>query len=129
MMKRIFTKVLLIISGATGIVIGYCLLFSPVAFEASAGISLGDDINLLSEIRAPSGLLLIGGIVIISGAFFSKLKVHSIRLSCLLYLSYGFSRLVSILFDGFPSESLQIALFVELFIGFISLFVLLRFYK
>lgn len=129
MEKNIFIKALLIISGFIGIWIGYSLLFSPVAFEASAGINLGEDTNLLSEIRAPAGLLLVSGIIIILGAFFSKLTIYSIQLSCLIYLSYGLSRLVSIIFDGFPSEPLQIALFVELLVGLICLFVLLRFYK
>lgn len=129
MEKNIFIKVLLIISGSIGIWIGYSLLFSPVTFEASAGINLGKDINLLSEIRAPNGLLLVSGIIIILGAFFSKLTIYSIQLSCLIYLSYGLSRIISIIFDGFPSEPLQIALFVELLVGLICLFVLLRFYK
>ncbi|WP_047544791.1 DUF4345 domain-containing protein [Psychroserpens sp. Hel_I_66] len=129
MEKNIFIKVFLIISGSIGIWIGYSLLFSPVTFEASAGINLGKDINLLSEIRAPNGLLLVSGIIIILGAFFSKLTIYSIQLSCLIYLSYGLSRIISIIFDGFPSEPLQIALFVELLVGLICLFVLLRFYK
>jgi hypothetical protein len=127
MTKNIFVKVLLIISGSIGIWVGYSLLFSTVAFEATAGINLGKDINLLSELRAPSGLLLVGGILIILGAFYSKLTFTSILLSCLIYLSYGFSRLVSIIFDGFPSESLQIALIAEFLVGLISLFVLIRF--
>ncbi|WP_124981488.1 DUF4345 domain-containing protein [Nonlabens xiamenensis] len=129
MEKNIFVKVLLIISGIIGIWIGYSLLFSPVTFEASAGINLGEDINLLSEIRAPSGLLLVSGIIIILGAFFSKLTIYSIQLSCLIYLSYGLSRIISIIFDGFPSEPLQIALFVELLVGLLCLFALLGFYK
>ncbi|WP_445721754.1 DUF4345 domain-containing protein [Flavobacterium sp.] len=127
MTKNIFIKVLLIISGIIGIWVGYSLLFSTVAFEATAGINLGKDINLLSELRAPSGLLLVGGVLIILGAFYSKLTFTSILLSCLIYLSYGFSRLVSIIFDGFPSESLQIALITEFLVGLTSLFVLIRF--
>ncbi len=126
MAMNIVTKVLLIISGIIGIGIGYSLLFSTVAFEASAGISIGENINLLSELRAPSGLLLIGGIIIFLGAFFSKLTFTSILLSSFIYLSYGLSRSVSVIYDGWPSEPLQIALVIELLIGFISLFVLFR---
>lgn len=129
MEKNIFVKVLLIISGIIGIGIGYALLFSPVAFESSAGINLGEDINLLSEVRAPSGLLLVSGIIIILGAFFSKWTYTAILLSSLIYLSYGVSRVVSIIFDGLPNETLLIALIVELLVGLISLFVLIRFRK
>lgn len=129
MKKSMFLKTLLIASGVIGIWIGSALLFTPVSFQASVGINLENDVNLLSEIRAPSGLLLVGGVVIFLGAFISKLKYTSILLSCLIYLSYGVSRVVSILFDGLPSEPLVTALIVELLIGILSLFVLIRYIR
>ena len=127
MKKNRFVKILLIVSGIIGIGIGFALLFFPVAFEASAGIHLGEDVNLLSETRSPGGVLLVGGVIILLGAFISKLTYTSIQLSSLIYLSYGLSRIVSIIFDGIPNESLIIALAIELLVGLISLFVLIRF--
>ena len=96
-------KILLVISGITAIGIGAALLFAPVAFEASAGIELGEDINLLSELRAPGGTLLVAGEVILLGAFISTLTILSTVLSSLFYLSYGISRIYGILVDGVPS--------------------------
>ena len=124
MKSSIPLKALLIVSGLIGIAIGSSLLFTPVSFEASAGITLGTDINLLSEIRAPSGVLLIGGIVILLGAFVSKLTDIAIILSGLIYTTYGLSRLVGIFFDGLPNEPLLMAMIVEFVIGSISLTVL-----
>lgn len=60
-------KILLFISGIVALAIGVSLLFATVAFEASAGIELGQDINLLSELRAPGGALLVAGIIILLG--------------------------------------------------------------
>jgi len=42
------TKVLLMVSGLVAVGVCAALLFAPVAFQASAGIVLGDNVNLLS---------------------------------------------------------------------------------
>lgn len=127
MKKSKLVKALLILSGITGMGIGGALLFAPVDFEASAGIQLGQDINLLSELRAPGGTLLVAGILIILGAFNSGMTFISILLSTLFYLSYGISRIFSMLIDGVPNESLVMAAILEMVIGSLSLFVFVNF--
>ena len=129
MEKSKVVQVFLIISGIIGMGIGGALLFAPVAFEASASINLGENINLLSEIRANGGALLSGGILILLGAFSSKLTHISLILSSLFYLSYGFSRVLSMIIDGIPHDSLLSATVVEIIIGLLSLFLLNRFTK
>ncbi|MCU4175227.1 DUF4345 domain-containing protein [Carboxylicivirga sp. N1Y90] len=114
-------RILLFISGLIGLIIGLALTLVPVAFEASAGIDLGHDINLLSEIRAPGGSLLIGGVLIFLGAFISNLRLMSLVLSSVLYLGYGLGRLLSLFLDGMPHQSLFMAFLLELFIGALSL--------
>lgn len=129
MEKSKVVRVLLMVSGIIGIGIGGALLFVPVAFEASAGINLGEDLNLLSEIRAPGGALLSGGIIIFLGAFIPKLTHMSLVLSSLFYLSYGFSRVLSMMIDGIPHNSLLSATIIEIIIGLLSLFLLCKFGK
>jgi len=101
----------------------------PVTFESSAGIDLGDNSSLLSEIRAAGGTLLVAGVLILSGAFLPKLTSVSVVLSTLFYLSYGLSRLFSGLMDGIPSESLVIATVVEMVVGVLSLLAWYQFRK
>ena len=125
--QKILVKTLLLLSGIIALGIGGALLFLPVAFEAGAGIDLGGDISLLSEVRAPGGALLIGGILIILGAFNSQMTFLSITLSSLFYISYGLSRVLSVIIDGIPHESLVMATITELVIGFFSLLVLVNF--
>ncbi|MBT4933044.1 MAG: DUF4345 domain-containing protein [Rhodospirillaceae bacterium] len=123
------TRVFLAVSGLIGIAIGGALLFTPVEFQASSGINLADDVNLLSEIRAPGGALLAAGIIIVSGAFVQKITQTSILLSCLFYLSYGASRLVGVMIDGVPGNAVVAATACEIIIGLMSLCALLRFHK
>ena len=122
-------RIVLVVFGTIGTVIGIALLFFPILFESSAGIELNNKISLLSEIRAYGGVILTSGIVIVMGAFISKLTYSSLAFSSLLYLAIGFSRIISIILDGIPAEVLVSATIAELFIGFTSLFLLFRMAK
>ncbi|HAE93298.1 DUF4345 domain-containing protein [Hyphomonas atlantica] len=125
-MTQPLTRILLAVSGTTGLAIGLAVLFQPHAFLASSGISLGTDASLLSEIRAPGGLLLLCSLVALGGAIRHNLMQTGLVFSALIYSTYGLSRLVSIVLDGMPSHSLQLATFIELAIGALSLFALLQ---
>lgn len=127
MEKSKFVKVFLFVSGIILIGIGGGLLFAPIAFEASAGINLGNNISLLSEIRAPGGALFMSGILIVLGVFIPKLTFTSAILSSLIYISYGLSRILSMMIDGTPHESIVAATVIEIVIGVLGLFILVKF--
>ena len=124
MTKISLTKVLQIVAGITGIGIGGALLFTPVAFEASAGIDVGENISLLSELRAFGGSIFFGGTLVLSGAFVPALSEFSLVLSSLFYTSIGIGRCVGIVLDGMPAESLVLAMAAELVIGGLSMYAL-----
>ena len=109
--------------------IGGALLLAPVAFEASAGVVLAQDVGLLNEFRAFGGMLLVSGIIILSGAIIPKLIYISVLWSCLVYSSIGLSRLLGITIDGAPGESLVSAMLIELVNGLISLGILFKLRK
>lgn len=121
-------KALLIISGLIASGIGVAILFFPVAFYATYGVVLGDNASLLNEIRAPGGVLLSSGILIIFGVFVDKLTFTAVVFSTLLYLSYGLSRLISISIDGMPVEALVQATALEIIIGLACVFALVKYY-
>ncbi len=129
MRKSILLKILLVLSGAIGIGIGGALLFVPVTFEASSGINLNGNVNLISELRALGGLLFSGGILILLGAFIPKLTYTSVALSSLVYLAVGLSRVLSIIVDGIPNNSLLNATIIEICIGLFSLIFLIKYRK
>jgi hypothetical protein len=129
MEKSKLVKALLIVAGLSGIAIGGALLFQPVAFEASAGIHLEENVNLLSEVRAPGGALLAGGVLILLGAFIPTMTYTSVLLATLFFLSYGLSRILSMIVDGIPTTSLVMATVAEVVIGILCIAVLVNFRK
>ena len=128
-MKSTVLYLFLLFNGSIGIIIGGCLLFVPISFEASAGIDISNDPSVLSEIRGSGGMLLGAGILIVTGAFIKSMTRISLFLSTLLYLSYGISRIIGICMDGIPSNSLIQVTIAEIVIGLISLVCLVRFIK
>ena len=120
-------KTILIISGLIASGIGATILFAPVAFYATYGIELGGNFSLLNEIRAPGAALLASGILIMLGAFVAKLTFTSTVISIMIYLSKGISRILSMVIDGIPAEVLVMATVVEIIIGLVSIFALLKY--
>lgn len=120
MKQPVFLRVFLVLAGLSGFSVGVGLLFFPLPFEASAGIDLGTDASLLSEIRGAGGPLLLSGILIVYGAFKSSFTRFALLLSTVLYLSYGVSRVYGFAVDGMPNQSFVIVTVVEIVFGMIS---------
>ena len=120
-------KTILLISGLVAISVGSASLFFPGAFYQSNGIELGKNVSLINEIKAPGGALIASGLLIMLGAFFKELSFTSIVLSSSLYMAYGLTRLLSIGVDGMPSEALVQAAILELVIGLVCVFALVKY--
>ena len=117
MKNSILTRITLTLSGLIATGVGVGVLFMPHAFHASAGIVLGDDVNLLNEMRSSGGMVLASGLFILLGALRAKMAFMALAVSTTLYLSYGMSRVVSVIADGTPGGSMLQILALELFIG------------
>ncbi len=124
-MKRL-TVIFLSLSGLLLLAIGGTILITPHAFYASDGIMLGSDPSLLSEIRAPGGFLTGSGLCILTGTFRNHLRSLAVLLTVLVYGSFGLSRLLSLVLDGMPSDSLVIATIIEVAVAAIGLIILYR---
>lgn len=120
-------KVILFISGLIAIGTGATILTMPVAFYTASGINLNGDVSLLNEVRASGGALLACGLLITLGAFVVKLTFTSAVISSLLYLSYGLSRMMSMIIDGLPADTLIQAVILELVIGLVCVLALMKF--
>jgi hypothetical protein len=126
-MKHLLPRILLSLSGVILLLVGSAILFFPQAMYSSNGVTLGDEPNLLSEIRAPGGMLIGSALVMLLGVIRQNLTRQALILAALLYGSYGVSRLLSMLFDGVPSTSLVWAALLELIIGALCVVSILRF--
>ena len=120
-------KTTLLLSGAIAVGIGGSILFMPTAFYAIYDIDLGANINLLNEIRAPGGVLLAAGALMILGCFMASITFTSIVVAALFYISYGVSRLLSFVMDGMPSDGLVQAAALEICIGAVCIFAILKY--
>ncbi|MDJ0712386.1 MAG: DUF4345 domain-containing protein [Woeseiaceae bacterium] len=125
-MKNTMTVIYLVIAGLLLLTIGSAILLVPHAFHGSNGIVLGDNPNLLSEIRAPGGLLAASGAMILVGAFRVRLRASAVQLTTLVYGSFGLARLVSMALDGMPSNSIVGATVLEFVVASIGLVLLLQ---
>lgn len=116
-MKHLVTRITLVGSGAILVVIGSALMFVPQAFLAMSSVSVPRDPGLMSELTAPSGVLLITGAFMMLGAVQMRFAALGLMVGAIIYGSYGGSRLVSLILQGAPSTSLITALVFELLIG------------
>ena len=116
------SKVILFIAGLVAAAVGGAILFVPAEFHATTGITLGDNISLLNEIRASGGALLAGGILVLAGAFRERLAYTSAIVAAVFYFGYGLSRLFSMAIDGTPHTGLLQAAALEIIVGFACLY-------
>jgi len=124
MKNTIWVKLVLALSGVIGVGIGLSALFWPRAFYASSGTILGDDISLMSEIRAPAMVLVLFGLVMLAAVAIPKIREVALWAAALMYLSYGMGRVVSVALDGVPHVNILAALGLELVIGLLCIYVL-----
>ncbi|OUS21692.1 hypothetical protein A9R01_17565 ['Osedax' symbiont bacterium Rs2_46_30_T18] len=120
-------KSILFLSGLIAAGIGASILLDPIAFHGASGIKLTDNINLLNEMRAAGGALLAIGVLIISGCFIAKLTYTATLVASLMYLAYGFSRVLSFGFDGLPTAALIQVAALEIAIGALCIFCLRKY--
>lgn len=105
------------LAGVTALAVGGVILAAPQAFHASYGIALGDDPNLLSELRAPgAGLAVLGGLML-AGVVHRAALAPALCAACAVYLGFPLGRVVGILADGMPSREILGALAVEVAIA------------
>ncbi|WP_196885367.1 DUF4345 domain-containing protein [Aureivirga sp. CE67] len=119
-------KIFLVISGLILAFIGGSTLIIPTEMKTTAAIEINGNVNLLNDVRAFGMLVLSVGILTISGAFNKKLTFTSNLTSSLLFLTLGLGRLISIIVDGMPVDSLQKATGLEFVLGIIGLILFLK---
>ena len=113
-MRPIFTRGVLAISGAILSLIGATVMAAPVLFLATSEIIVEHDASLISEVTAPSGLLIMTGALLVFGAIKRHLTRPALVLGAIVYCSYGLSRLASAHLHGMPSQTLITIAYFEM---------------
>lgn len=117
MKPTLFEKVALGLSGLTSFTIGASILFAPHALYAGYGITLGDDPNLLSELRAPGAGLAGFGLMMLLGIRRQAILPAAMAAALTVFIAFPAGRLVGLAVDGMPSGGVIGALAVELVIA------------
>lgn len=112
-----FQKTVLGIAGVTASGIGAFILAAPHAFYAGYGITLGQDANLLSEIRAPAAGLFALGVLMLAGMFRPSWTQPAIIAAFVVFFAFPAGRIVGIAVDGMPSGNVLGALAIEVVIA------------
>ena len=120
---------LLLVAGGLLLLIGAFITLSPVEFYASYSIEIGDNVNLLNELKAPAGFLLAAGLFMLGAVLWRSLAEPALWLVTLIYLSYAIARLLSFAVDGVPAKGLVAAGILEAIVGLLSLSILLLGYR
>jgi len=112
-----FQKITLGLGGVTALAIGAFITLAPHAFYASYGITLGDDPNLLSELRAPGAGLAGLGALMLAGIARATMAPIALTVALVVYLAFPAGRIISIALDGLPSSSVMGALAIEVVVA------------
>lgn len=116
-------RIVLGLAGSTALVIGLAITCAPVAFYASYGIALTPQPNLMSELRAPGANLATLGLIILAGAFFQRMARTAAFLGAAVFIAFATGRVVSLIVDGRPADTVLAALGVEAALGVSCLLV------
>ena len=112
-----FQKITLGIGGVTALAIGTMITLAPHAFYASYGITLGQDPNLLNELRAPGAGLAVFGALMLAGVVRAAMAPIALAVALTVYVAFPVGRIVGIAMDGMPSSSVIGALVFEIIIA------------
>lgn len=121
MKPTLFEKIALGLAGLTALTIGAFILFAPHAFYAGYGIALGEDVNLLSELRAPGAGLAGFGLLMLLGILRHAVLPVGMAVALTVFIAFPAGRLVGVAVDGMPSGNVIGALVVELIIAALCL--------
>ena len=106
---------------------GAIALFSPEKFTARNGIDITGNLSLFNDYRGLGGILLGNGIIILLGVMYHRMAFTSNVVAVVIYLSFGLGRIFSIGMDGMPAKGLMVASIVEIALGLLAVFALIKF--
>lgn len=116
-MSNSLTRAALAGSGVILGAVGSSIMFAPQIFLATSEAIVEHDPNLLSEVTAPSGLLVFAGVFMIFSSTRLRFANLGLVFGSIIYGTYGLSRLISTELHGVPSDTLVVVTWFELSIA------------
>lgn len=124
---EIFKIVSLSLSGLLLLFVGASRLSNPInAYLKNSGITLAKEVDLLNEMRGVSGVMLVGGILILLGILLPELTFSSHVVASLLFLGFAIGRIISIRVDGQPNKQIVQGLLFEVVFGALNVICIVQ---
>ena len=122
-MTRLIQSILHL-NGWVAVLIGSFIVIDPASMLASYGLQSELSAALLSELRAPGGLLIACGLAIVQSTFSADNFQRGLTFSIMVYGSYGGVRVLGIFFDGIPATGILMATAIEFVLCMVSIIAL-----
>lgn len=123
---EIFKIVSLSLSGLLLFFVGIMRMSNPVkSYAKNSGIELGNDVNLLNEMRGVGAVMLCSGIIILLGTVVPVLTFTSFIVATLTFIGFAMGRTMSMISDGKPNKQISQGLIFELVFGTVNVICLL----
>jgi hypothetical protein len=124
---EIISIVTLSISGLLLLYGGTSRISNPIKiYLKNSGIKLENEVNVLSEARGVSSVMLFSGIIMLLGTIVPELTITSFVVATLILLGFAFGRSLSIALDGKPNKLLIQGLITEIVLGAANIFCLVN---
>lgn len=107
-------KIYLFFAGFILLLVGFYIGLMPVEYLGQFFNHEDFNIEVLSEMRGMGGTLFVFGCFILSGAFVKQIEYTSLIAATLIFTSFTAFRIIGILIDGTPAQSILVALSIEL---------------
>ncbi len=99
------------------------MLTNPIGtFAKASGITLNNDVDLLSEARGIGGTMMLCGGMMIAGAAVPALTASSFAVATVIFLGFAVGRSLGYARDGKPNKQLITGLCTELVLGSLNAF-------
>ncbi len=124
---EIINIVTLSISGLLLLYGGTSRISNPIKiYWKNTGIRLEKEVNILSEARGVSSVMLFSGIIMLLGTIVPELTITSFVVAILILLGFALGRSLSIALDGKPNKLLIQGLITEIVLGTANIFCLVN---
>ena len=122
-MIRLVIRFVLVATGMVLLLVGGSVLAAPKRFLAANGIDVQEDPSLMSEMAAPSGIMIITALLMLAGVVRPRFTNLGLVAGGVVYGAYGVSRIVCLVIHGMPSPALITAALFELVVSGVLIMV------
>ncbi len=129
---KIFQVVILVLLGLALLYACSSRLINPAnavfleTYLANPANSLETDIDLVNEIRGVGAVMLLGAIVAFLGAIREDFRFTAFVVITVIFGGVVLGRSLSFFIDGIPNENLMRAAIIEIALGLLNVFCLIR---